>query len=76
MHRYAYVLGLSTMFLVIPPLAKIMGGKDVLEDVGVWYRLPFGIAFILLFVFFTMRFYGARIRNIDKALKEDNEYVQ
>lgn len=74
MHRYAYVLGLSTMFLVIPPLAKIMGGKDVLEDVGIWYRLPFGVVFIALFVFFTMRFYRARIRNIDRALQEE-EYV-
>ena len=76
MHRYAYILGLSTMVLVIPPLAKLMGDKNILEDTGVWYRLPFGIVFILLFVFFTVRFYGARIRNIDKALQDDNEYVQ
>lgn len=74
MHRYAYILGLSTMFLILPPMAKIMSDKDILEDNGVWYRLPFGIVFILLFVFVTARFYRSRIRNIDKALQED-EYV-
>lgn len=75
MHRYAYILGISTMFLIIPPLAKIMSDKNILEDTGVWYRLPFGIVFILLFVFCTMRFYRSRIRNIDRALQDD-EYVQ
>lgn len=74
-HRYAYILGLSTMFLVIPPLAKIMSGKNILEDTGVWFRLPFGIAFVALFIFFTMRFYRSRIQNIDKVLQDD-EYVQ
>ncbi|MBX2870471.1 MAG: hypothetical protein KTR30_00170 [Saprospiraceae bacterium] len=74
-HRYAYVLGFGMMFLVIPPLAKIMSDKNILEDAGVWFRLPFGIAFVLLFIFFTMRFYRARIRNIDQALQDD-EYVQ
>ncbi len=75
MHRYAYVLGLSAMLLIIPPLAKIMNGESILEDAGVWYRLPFGVVFIVLFVFFTMRFYGARIEKIDRTLQDD-EYVQ
>lgn len=74
-HRYAYILGFGTMLLIIPPLAKIMSGKNILEDTGVWYRLPFGIVFIVLFVFFTLRFYRSRIRNINKALQDD-EYVQ
>ena len=70
LQRYGYVLGVATVFLIIPPMAKIMKGKDAFADTSIWYRLPFGIIFILFFVYFTTRFYKSRLDNIDEALQD------
>lgn len=68
--RFSYLLGISLIFIILPPLAKIWKDKDVFEDITIWYKVPFGILFVAVFVFFTMRFYSSNIKEIDDMLND------
>lgn len=78
MKRYSYWLGIGSIFIILPPMAKIWKDVNVFTNPDVWYKVPFGVLGIIVFVYFTMRFYGSSIHQIDEMLQdleEDNGMV-
>lgn len=76
--RYGYLLGIGSIFIILPPMSMIWRGVNVFTDPSIWYKVPFGVLGIIVFVFFTMRFYGSSIKQIDEMLQdldEDNGMV-
>ena len=71
--RYSYLLGIGSLFIILPPMAKIWKDVNVFTDPTVWYKVPFGVLGIIAFVFFTMRFYGSSINQIDEMLQDVEE---
>lgn len=69
--KYSYVLGIASIFIILPARSKIWKGKDLLyADMTFWYKVPFGLLFIVLFVYVTMNFYGRNINKMEDAIRD------
>ncbi len=70
--KYSYPLALGSMLLTTPVFAKIMNGKDIFTDdaKGIWFGLILGGLFVIVFIYFVMKFYGKTIKGAENVLKE------
>ncbi len=68
--KFSYVLGLGMVIVLLPPFAKIAKGIDVFSDISFWYKVPFGMLIVSVFVYYVMRAYSRNLNDIDKLIQE------
>jgi len=66
--KFGLYLSTVLMFSIIPVFVKIMGKE--LEIAPLLKSLPFGILFIIVFVFIVWRFYSKSIRETEVIIKD------
>ncbi len=77
LQKASYYLSFLLIFLILPVTSKIIGGKDLFDDVDkLWsiaFFIPFGIIFFIFFAKWVKKIYGKNMEAAENILKDLEE---